>query len=171
MPEKPPSFTTPAAGRPVMTASVPTPGARRRSAGTTSGCGRAADGSATIGARVPSKSRAIIARAGSRTMAASAAAPSGVGSRGRVPPPTRLPAPPSLSPLTTMAGPSRGAALPPRAARRTDPLAPRALPAEPLDEHGIGGHGLRPVDELVEHLVVAGRREPELLGDRLLLGT
>src|SRR6516225_8413365 len=50
------------------------------------------------------------------------------------------------------------------------PGGPRLLPAgaqpsQPLHQHGVGGQGLGPVDERVEHLVVARRRHREQLLD------
>src|SRR5215472_6699883 len=58
----------------------------------------------------------------------------------------------------------------PRGPRRADPLAACALPAKPLDQNGVRGHRFRAVDQLVEHLVVAGGGKPELVRDRLFLG-
>src|SRR6516164_7498960 len=244
MPANPPSSTVAEAGRPVTMARVPTAVASRRRADSAPGCGRAADGSLTIGASVPSKSRAISARPGSPAIAASATAPSGVTSpipamrsvsltavplaavplaavpggpvpaglalpetvrSGSVPlgsvpsesvaagsapaesslawsapsesslawsAPTRsaLPGlapaagPPGSGRVTPTAGASRGAALPsPLGPRRTDPLAARALAAKPLDQDRVRDHRFRPVDQLVEHLVVAGGGKAELV--------
>ena len=65
-----------------MTASVPTAWASLISAGTAPGRARAARGSATIGASVPSKSVPISARPGLVSSASSPACPSGVADRG-----------------------------------------------------------------------------------------
>ncbi len=43
-------------------------------------------------------------------------------------------------------------------------------PAEPPNEHRIVGERLRRLEEAVEQLVISGRREPETLTDRALLG-
>ncbi len=62
---------------------------------------------------------------------------------------------------------SRG--LPSRRPRRAHPLPAGPLRAQPLDQDRVGLERLRPVDQLVEQLVVPGRRHVEHLGDGLLL--
>ncbi len=64
-----------------------------------------------------------------------------------------------------------GSGLDARPAGRAGPLPRRTHATQPLDEHRVSGHGLRPVDERVEHLVVAGRGHVEQLADGLLLGS
>src|SRR5262249_38290357 len=71
---------------------------------------------------------------------------------------------------STPAAASRGAALPTLGPGRADPLAARALAAQPLDQDRIRGHRFRAVNELVEHLVVGGGGHPEVVGDRLSVG-
>src|SRR5215217_1233605 len=60
--------------------------------------------------------------------------------------------------------------LEPEAARGALTLAGGPEPAQPADEQGIDLEGLGPVDQGVEHLVVAGGRHVELLADGSLLG-
>src|SRR2546421_390501 len=107
----PPSSTASPAGRPVITASVPTSPASPRNPATAPGCARASRGSAPLSPR----------------------------------------------------GPALGA--------RAHPVAAGTLPAQPLDQNGVEPERFRPVDELVQQLVVASPGEPEEVGDRLLLGT
>src|SRR5215472_9567480 len=114
-------------------------------------------GSATMGDSVPSKSEAISACAGSARIASSPAWPSAVAARtGGADTPTSCPAQPPRS---------LGARL-----RRPHSLPPRPLRPQPLDQHRIELERLRAVDQLVEQLVVPGRRDAEHLRDGLLLG-
>src|ERR687886_149398 len=55
------------------------------------------------------------------------------------------------------------------AAGRPGPLSRLPHPPQPLDQHGVVREGLGPVDEGVEHLVVAGARHVEQLADGLFL--
>ena len=126
-----------------MTARVPTARARRLNAGTAPGWARAARGSATIGASVPSKSVAISARRGPLSSASSPACPSGVTALGRCVTPT--------------------------GSGQTDALPPGALGAQALDQRRVEGERLGRVDQLVEQLVVPGSRDVEHLGDGLFL--
>src|SRR5690348_16132446 len=147
----PPSPAASAAGRPVITASVPTTPASSRRAPTAPGSARASRGSATIGASVPSKSVAISARAGSRRIAASPAFPSAVRAAPVIP-----------------QSPSSGR--PGLGSPGAHPVPAGALPPQPLDQDGVEPQRLGPVDEVVQQLVVAGRGETKHVGDRLLLG-
>src|SRR5437016_5946022 len=194
----PPSSTASMAGRPVITASVPTNPASARNPATAPGCARASRGSATIGESVPSKSIAISAVPGSCRIAASPARPSAVLGAGSPPgsAPVIAPSrpPDRISRRRCASGTRRSAGArctvrrvpPPRAARvilpllstrgpalgaRTHPVAAGALAAQPLDQNGVEPERFRPVDEVVQQLVVAGRGEPKEVGDRLLLGT
>src|ERR1700735_4344485 len=54
--------------------------------------------------------------------------------------------------------------------RRPDPLAPRALRPQPLDQRRVEPEGLVRVDQLVEQLVIPGGGDAENLGDGLFLG-
>src|SRR5690349_4882740 len=63
-----------------------------------------------------------------------------------------------------------GSDLEAEAAGRALTLPRGAEPAQPADQQRVGLEGLRPVDQRVEHLVVAGRGHVELLADRGLLG-
>src|SRR6478735_10805940 len=56
-------------------------------------------------------------------------------------------------------------------AGRASLLPARPQATEPPDQQWILGQGCRVVDDLVEHLVVPGRRQAEHLLDRLLLGS
>src|SRR5262249_47630048 len=65
---------------------------------------------------------------------------------------------------------ARSARVHPEAARRPSVLAAGAQPPQPLDQHRVGGHRGRLVDQGVEHLVVPGIGHVEQLADRLFLG-
>jgi hypothetical protein len=65
----------------------------------------------------------------------------------------------------------RGAGLEAQPPRRAGALARGAQPAQPLDEHRVELQRRRPVDQRVEHLVVAGGRHVEKVADGLLLGS
>src|SRR5690606_20376532 len=56
-----------------------------------------------------------------------------------------------------------------RTARRPPSRQAEAQPPQPIDQHRVVGQCLRPVDEVVEDLVVARRRHGEQLADGLLL--
>src|SRR5450432_188210 len=70
------------AGRPVTTATARIDAASRRNASGASGCGRAAAGSGTIGASVPSKSTPTRARCGCATIARNPSTPAAVAGTG-----------------------------------------------------------------------------------------
>src|SRR5262249_23749077 len=55
------------------------------------------------------------------------------------------------------------------APRRAGLLAAGTEPSQPLHQHGVGGQRLGPVDQRVEHLVVARRRHREELLDGVFL--
>src|SRR3984957_18133695 len=153
----PPRSTADAAGRPVITARVPTTAATWRRAGTAPGCARALAGSATMGDSVPSKSSATRARPGSSRSAASPARPSGVTGTGS-----------AAVPVTMLCSPGRAVA--PVGARRPHPVPPGPLPAQPGHQGRVEHECLRTVDEIVQQLVVTGRGHAKGVTDLLLLG-
>src|ERR1700722_17880354 len=165
----PPKATASAAVRPVMTASVPTAGARAARTGTTPGWARASPGSATIGASVPSKSMPIRACRGSRSSASRPTWPAGVAGK--------------AGPAGVAGGGMLGSAGFPVAGLcvtgfaslslpwRADALAASTLRAQALDQHRVERQGFWAVEKLVQQLVVPGRGEAEDFADRLFLDT
>src|SRR5258708_29095255 len=157
--------------RPVMTATVPTAGARAWMALSAAGSTLALAGSATIGASVPSKSSAISARPGRASSAARPALPSGVAGSGTALP-EALPsdaiasAPISGSPRAhwlsvSWSGPAGSA----------QPAAYGPPPAQPGNQRRIELRRRRPVDQLVQQLVVPRWRHLKHLEYLPLLGT
>src|ERR1700722_3147402 len=161
-----PAYSTASrAGRPVMTARVPARSPRRRSTAVAPGSARAAAGSGTIGASVPSKSSPIRAAPGSATSASSPARPAAVRGTGSG---DRRRADGPRSGWFCESG--TGLVWPRIRAGGAHPATAGSLPAEPGDQGRVELSRLRPVDDLIQQLVVPGGRHGEGLEDLPLLG-